>query len=168
MSEPGSSVSTASGYGLDGRTMQVRFPIEAKDFSYSICVQTGSEAHPASCPMGTGILFPKVKRGRGVTLTTHPHPVPRSWMSMSYTSSPPCASICMLWGCSTCITCEGYYVGSTERGGKANSLGVLVLERSWNIMPLSVRLRLATCSIPSSFQQTRTMSLLKYNCVWST
>jgi hypothetical protein len=37
-------------------------------------------------------LFPRVKRGRGVTLTTHPHLVPRSWMSRSYTSSLPSAS----------------------------------------------------------------------------
>jgi hypothetical protein len=29
--------------------------------------------------MGTEILSPGVKRGRGVTLTTHPHLVPRSW-----------------------------------------------------------------------------------------
>jgi hypothetical protein len=29
------------------------------------------------------------KRGRGVMLTTHPHLVPRSRMSRSYTSSPP-------------------------------------------------------------------------------
>jgi len=28
--------------------------------------------------MGTGVLSPGVKRGRGVTLTTHPHLVPRS------------------------------------------------------------------------------------------
>jgi hypothetical protein len=32
---------------------------------------------------------PGVKRGWGVTLTTHPHLVPRLWMSRSYTSSPP-------------------------------------------------------------------------------
>jgi hypothetical protein len=36
-----------------------------------------------------GVLSPGVKRGRGVTLTTHPHLVPRPWMSRSYTSSPP-------------------------------------------------------------------------------
>jgi hypothetical protein len=37
-----------------------------------------------------GVLSPGLKRGRGVTLTTHPHlVVPRSWMSTSYTSSPP-------------------------------------------------------------------------------
>jgi len=28
--------------------------------------------------MGTGGPFPEAKRGRGVTLTTHPHLVPRS------------------------------------------------------------------------------------------
>jgi hypothetical protein len=36
------------------------------------CVQTTSEAHPASYPMGTEGPFPGVKRGRSVTLTTHP------------------------------------------------------------------------------------------------
>jgi hypothetical protein len=36
-----------------------------------------------------GVLSPRVKRGRGVTLTTHPHLVPRLSMSRSYTSSPP-------------------------------------------------------------------------------
>jgi hypothetical protein len=30
-----------------------------------------------------------VKRGRGVTLTTHPHLVPRLRMGRNYTSSPP-------------------------------------------------------------------------------
>jgi hypothetical protein len=35
------------------------------------------------------VLSPGVKRGRGVTLTTHPLLVPRSRMSRSYTSSPP-------------------------------------------------------------------------------
>jgi hypothetical protein len=33
--------------------------------------------------------FPGPKRSRGVTLTTHPHLVPRSRISMSYTCSPP-------------------------------------------------------------------------------
>jgi hypothetical protein len=36
-----------------------------------------------------GVLSPGVKRGRGVTLSAHPHLVPRSWMSRSYISSPP-------------------------------------------------------------------------------
>jgi hypothetical protein len=83
------SGSIVSDYGLDDRAMGVRSPAGAKDFSSLLCVQTGSGAHPASCPIGTGGPFPGVKRGRGVMLTTHPHLVPRSWMSMSYTSSPP-------------------------------------------------------------------------------
>ena len=48
-----------------------------RDFSP---VQTGPEAHPASCKMGTG-SFPGVECGRGVLLTTHPLLVPRSWKS---------------------------------------------------------------------------------------
>jgi hypothetical protein len=36
-----------------------------------------------------GVLSPGLKHGRGMTLTTHPHLVPRSRMSRSYTSSPP-------------------------------------------------------------------------------
>jgi hypothetical protein len=36
-----------------------------------------------------GVLSPGVKRGRGVTLTTYPHLVPRLRMSRSDTSSPP-------------------------------------------------------------------------------
>jgi hypothetical protein len=59
------------------------------DFSSSSCIQTGSGAHLASYPMGTGGYFPGVKRGRGVTLTTHLHLMPRLGMSRSYTSSPP-------------------------------------------------------------------------------
>jgi hypothetical protein len=35
------------------------------------------------------VLPPGVKRGRGVRLITHLHLVPRSSMSMSYSSSPP-------------------------------------------------------------------------------
>jgi hypothetical protein len=50
----GSSVSIVSGYGLDDRAIGVRSSAEAKDFSCNLCVQTGSEAHPASCTMGTG------------------------------------------------------------------------------------------------------------------
>jgi hypothetical protein len=36
-----------------------------------------------------GVLSPGVKRGRGVTLTTHLHLVPRSGMSRSYSAYPP-------------------------------------------------------------------------------
>jgi hypothetical protein len=42
---------------LDDRAIEVRSPTGA-DFSSSPCVQTGSAAHPASYPMGTGGSFP--------------------------------------------------------------------------------------------------------------
>jgi hypothetical protein len=74
----GSSGSIVSDYGLHDRVIGVRSPAGAKDFSSSLCVQTGSGAHPASCTTGTGGPFPGVERCRGVTLTTHPHLVPRS------------------------------------------------------------------------------------------
>jgi len=51
-----------------------RIPVEG---SFSAPVQTGSEAHPASCTMGTG-SFPRVRCGRGVTLTSHPLLMSRS------------------------------------------------------------------------------------------
>jgi hypothetical protein len=47
-----------SDYGLDDRARGVRSPAGAKDFSSSLCVQTGSEAHPSSCTVGTGGPFP--------------------------------------------------------------------------------------------------------------
>jgi hypothetical protein len=53
-----SSGSMVSDYGLDDRAIGVRSPAGAKEFSSSLCVQTGSGAHPASCRMGTGSPFP--------------------------------------------------------------------------------------------------------------
>ena len=54
-----------------------RIPVWAR---FSAPVQTGPGIHPASCTTGTG-SFPGLKSGRGVTLTTHPLLVPRSWKS---------------------------------------------------------------------------------------
>jgi hypothetical protein len=52
-----------------------RIPVEAR---FSAPVQTGPRAHPAFCTMGTR-SFPRVKSGRGVTLTPLPLLVPWSW-----------------------------------------------------------------------------------------
>jgi hypothetical protein len=60
-----SSGSIVSDYGLDDQAIGVRFPSGAKDFSCSHCVQTGSGAHPASCPMGSRVLSPGVKARPG-------------------------------------------------------------------------------------------------------
>jgi hypothetical protein len=49
-----------------GWTTGVRYPTGAEDFSSSLCVQTGSGAHPASCTMNTEGPFPggKAQPGR--------------------------------------------------------------------------------------------------------
>jgi hypothetical protein len=52
-------------YGLDNRAIEVRSPAEAKDFPSSLCVHTGSGAHPAFCAMGTGDPFPGSKAQPG-------------------------------------------------------------------------------------------------------
>jgi hypothetical protein len=49
---------------------------------------SGSRAHKASYPVGTGGPSPSVKLSRGMTLATHPNLVTRSITSKSYTSSP--------------------------------------------------------------------------------
>jgi hypothetical protein len=72
--------------GFDPRQRQ-------EDLSSSLCVQTGSEAHQASCTMGTGGPFPSGK-ARPVRDADHsPHLVSRWGMSRSYTPSPPSASV---------------------------------------------------------------------------
>jgi hypothetical protein len=60
-----SSGSIVSDYGLDDRAIGVRSPARAKNFSYSLFVQTGSGAHPASCTMGTGGPIPGTKERQG-------------------------------------------------------------------------------------------------------
>jgi hypothetical protein len=54
-----------SDYGLDDRAIGVRSPAGGNDFSSSLCVQTGSGAHPASYTMGTGGPFPGGKSVAG-------------------------------------------------------------------------------------------------------
>jgi hypothetical protein len=54
-----------SDYGLDDRAIGVRSPAGVEDFSSSLCVQTGSGAHPDSSTMGTGVLSPGVKARPG-------------------------------------------------------------------------------------------------------
>jgi hypothetical protein len=75
--EPGSSGSIVSDYGLDELAIGVRSPSETKDFSCSLCVQTSSGAHPASCTMGTGGPFPGGKARSGRDADHSPHLVTR-------------------------------------------------------------------------------------------
>jgi hypothetical protein len=83
----GSSVSIVSGYGLDYRAIEVRPRQRRKDFSCSLCVQTGSETHPASC--GYRGSFPRGEARPERDADHSPHLLPRSRMSRSYTSSSP-------------------------------------------------------------------------------
>jgi hypothetical protein len=53
-----SSVSTVLDYWLDNRGSRVRFPVEALNVSLHHRLRNGSEAHPASYPMGTRGSFP--------------------------------------------------------------------------------------------------------------
>ena len=78
---PGSSVGTATDYGLDSPGIKSRW---RRDFPP---LQTGPGDHQASCTMGTGSC-PGVKRSRGVLLTIHPLLVPRSLKIELYLYSP--------------------------------------------------------------------------------
>jgi hypothetical protein len=60
-----------------------------KDFSSSLCVQTGSGVHSASCTMGTGGSFPAAKARPGRDADHSSLLVPRSRISKSYNSSAP-------------------------------------------------------------------------------
>jgi hypothetical protein len=70
------SQSVVSAYGLEDRAIEVRSPAGAEDFSSSLCVQTGSEDHPVSSPMGTGGRFPGRKARPGRDANHSPHLLP--------------------------------------------------------------------------------------------
>jgi hypothetical protein len=89
MRSRGSSVSIVSDDGLDDGAIGVRSPAKAEDFSSSLCVETRSGGHPASCPMGTGGPFAGAEAWPGRDADHSPHLVPRSRMSGAYASSPP-------------------------------------------------------------------------------
>jgi hypothetical protein len=78
-----------SGYGLDDRVIEVRSPAEEKGCPLTSVSRPALGPTQAPVQSVPGVLCPGLKRGRGVTLTTHPHLVPRSRISRGYTSSPP-------------------------------------------------------------------------------
>jgi hypothetical protein len=73
MSDPGSSFSIVSGFGLDDRAIEIRSPADAKGFSCSFRVQTGSGTRPASCTVGIGGPF-LVGKARSVRDADHSPP----------------------------------------------------------------------------------------------
>jgi hypothetical protein len=84
-----------SGYGLDNRSIEVRYPVEARGFFLT------SVSRPALGPIQPRVqwvpvvLFPGVKRDRGMTLTTHPLVVPRSEWVGAILLSPLCLHRCV-------------------------------------------------------------------------
>jgi hypothetical protein len=70
----------------------------------------GPAQPPVQCV--PAVLSTGVKHGRGVTLTTHPHLVPR--MIRSYTSSPPYASMRVLWGVLPLFSVCGWWSAIAE------------------------------------------------------
>jgi hypothetical protein len=73
--------------------IEVRSLAEVKEFSSSFCVQTGSGATHTPVQSVPGVLSTRLKHGRGVKLTTHPHLVPKSKMNRSYTLYLPSSSV---------------------------------------------------------------------------
>jgi hypothetical protein len=71
---------------MDDQVIKVRSLAQARDFSSNLCVQGPTQPPVQWVPW---VLSPGVKHGQGVTLTIHHYLVLRSWMSRSYTSSPP-------------------------------------------------------------------------------
>jgi hypothetical protein len=87
--EQGSSVSIVFGYGLDDRAIEVRSPAKEKGFFLQPVSRPALGPTQPPVQWVPGVLSPGLKHGLGVTLTTHPHLVPRLRMNRSYTSSPP-------------------------------------------------------------------------------
>jgi hypothetical protein len=85
----GLAQAVVSDYGLDDLAIEVRSPAEAKDFSSSLCVQSCSGAHPASCTMGTGGSFPGGNARPGRDADHSPPSSAEVENCRSYTSSPP-------------------------------------------------------------------------------
>jgi hypothetical protein len=82
-----SVVGIATGYGLDDRGFGIRVPVGSRILFLHV-VQTGSEAHPPSYPMGTGASSPGVKlpgREADDSLPASAE-VKKMWI---YTSTPP-------------------------------------------------------------------------------
>jgi hypothetical protein len=75
-----------SNYGLHDRAIGVRIPAEAK-WIFPLNSVSKPALGPTQPPLQwvPGVLSPEAKRGRGLTLTPHPHLMLRSGMSRSYT-----------------------------------------------------------------------------------
>jgi hypothetical protein len=93
--------SQGSSVSMDWMTRRLRFNPRQRVFPLTSVSRLAVVPTQPPVQWVPGVLSPGVKCGQGMMLTTHPHLVSRSWMSRHYTSSPPCASVGVLWGCFT-------------------------------------------------------------------
>jgi hypothetical protein len=145
VSEQGSSVSIVSGCGLDDRAIEVRSPAEAKGF-FPLASVSRPALGPTQPPVQwvPGVLSPGLKRGRSVTPTTHPHLVPKSRISRSYTSSLPSAfmacsgtTLASLWklkltGYKKNVRSTGPASVSRHPRGEVGAVQVLILQGDYS------------------------------------
>jgi hypothetical protein len=105
-----------------------------------------------------GVLSPGVKCGRGLTLTTHPHLVPRSRPSRSYTSSPPKRLHGVYWNIFNFICSLFYDTSSVTKSIQRRKLLYYFYPRGlllgWGeAMTLELRPLTAHLSIPRMIQE---------------
>jgi hypothetical protein len=115
-----------------------------EDFSSSLCVQTGFGPTQPSVQWVPGVSSLGLKRGRGVTLATHPHLMPRLRMSRSYTPLHPSAFVACSW--------------------IALAFSFLVHFRFW--ISLRSSLQLCSCSCLLSEYLLHSSSSLKQSFAW--
>jgi hypothetical protein len=112
--------------GFDPRQRQRTFPPSSVTRP-----ALGPPQHPVRCI--PGVISPGVKRGRGVTLTTHPHLVLRSRMSRSYTSfSPAC--------CGTALHFKWWFAGLSRchlYPHYCENLNSYIIQISWLLLRTS-------------------------------
>jgi hypothetical protein len=77
-----------------------------EDSSFGLCVHSRLWGPPNLLLWVPGVLSPGIKRGLGVTLTTHTH-LPRCKISRSYTSSPPIPFAAYI-GTALVLTSQGF------------------------------------------------------------
>jgi hypothetical protein len=70
---------------------RVRILVRARNFHFSITIQTGPVAHVASSTVGTMARY-REQSGRGLTMNTHPYLASRLRMSRAEPPRPLCAA----------------------------------------------------------------------------
>jgi hypothetical protein len=95
------SVSIVSGYGLDDQAIAVRSPAEAKEFFLKPVSRPAPGPTQPPVQWAPEVLSLGLKRDRDVTLTTHPHLLPRLRMSIEAKAPLPSSAFVACSGTAT-------------------------------------------------------------------